>query len=180
MVSGRTNRRAFSTPTPPVKAPLDQLTVWLNDAYSMEKSVLRMLEQHATAAKDIVEIHSRFQQHVAESREHSVRLEECLDLLGQKPSTAKAVLGTIMGMVEGVSTGLFHDQLVKNLLMDYGAEHFEIASYRSLVAAAEELGQPRIAELCRANLRDEEAMAQWLEEEIPPVTRMALQQPAVA
>lgn len=167
-------------PIPPVKTSVDQLTAWLNNAYSMEKSLVRMLESHSAATKDLVEIHARFQQHAAESREHAVRLEECLDVLGQKPSAAKAFLGNLMGMVEGASTGLFHDQLVKNLLLDYTAEHFEIASYRSLVAAAEELGYPRIAELCRANLQEEEAMAQWLEDEIPPVTRMALQQPTTA
>lgn len=146
----------------------------------MEQSLIRVLESHAAAAKDLVELHARFHQHVAESREHAIRLEECLDVLGQKPSTAKALFGNLMGMVEGASTGLFHDQLVKNLLLDYTAEHFEIASYRSLIAAAEELGYPRIAELCRASLQEEEAMAQWLEDEIPPVTRMALQQPMTA
>ncbi len=64
---------------------------------------------------------------------------------------------------------------MKNFLSDYAAEHFEIACYTSLIAAAEELGHPQIAAICRDILRDEEAMAQWLKENIPEITRLYLQ-----
>ena len=88
----------------------------------------------------------------------------------------KSGAAKLSGMAQGASTGLARDELVKNVLSDYAAEHMEIASYRSLIAAAEELAQPRIAELCRANLREEEAMARWLEEQIDGATRAFLQE----
>jgi len=75
---------------------------------------------------------------------------------------------------------MYHDEIVKNFLSDYAAEQFEIACYRSLVAAAEELGQPEIARTCEDILAEEQAMAQWLAEHIPEVTRMMLQQEARA
>ena len=75
----------------------------------------------------------------------------------------KSALSALFGQVQSVSTGLFSDELMKNALSDYAAEQFEIACYRSLVVAAEELGDARVAALCRANLQEDEAMARWLE-----------------
>ena len=118
----------------------------------------------------------RIQRHIAETKTHAERVEQCLQTLDEKPSMMKSGAAKLSGMAQGASTGLARDELVKNVLSDYAAEHMEIASYRSLIAAAEELAQPRIAELCRANLREEEAMARWLEEQIDGATRAFLQE----
>lgn len=144
----------------------------------MELSLAKVLENHANDAKDFPDMQSRIQQHVEETRRHAEVIVECLSLLGEKPSMAKSMMGDVMGRVQGMSTGMFNDELVKNALADYASEHFEIACYRSLIAAAEAVGQQQIAELCEQNLRDEEQMALWLEEQIPEVTRLILQQEA--
>lgn len=97
-------------------------------------------------------------------------------MLGEKPSTIKSAMGNVMGMVQGASSGMFRDELVKNVLSDYASEHFEIACYRSLISAAEELNRPEIAEICGEILEEEEAMAAWLEEQIEGVTHTVLHQ----
>ena len=158
----------------------EQLTTWLNSAYSMEQSLAKVLENHANDAKDHPEMHERIQRHLEETRAHADRVEDCLELLDEKPSTLKSAMGNIMGMVQGASTGLFRDELVKNALADYAAEHFEIACYRSLIAAADEIGHAEISSICSEILRDEEAMAAWLEQQIPEVTRMVLHQATTA
>ena len=155
---------------------VEQLTTWLNSAYGMEHSLAKVLENHAKDAKDHPELRSRMEEHVIETRAHADRVEECLKLLGEKPSAAKAGIGNIMGMVQGASTGMFRDELVKNVLADYASEHFEIACYRSLIAAAEAADKPEIAEICGEILEEEEAMAAWLEEQIDDTTRLVLQQ----
>jgi ferritin-like metal-binding protein YciE len=80
--------------------------------------------------------------------------------------------------MQGPSTGMFRDELMKNALMDYAAEHLEIASYRALIAAAEELGHRDIAVICRSILAEEEAMAEWLAEQVPVITRLMLEEVA--
>ena len=163
---------------PAMKSPIDQLIEWLNSAYSMEVSLAQVLENHANDAEDVPELQNRMQQHAVDTRRHAEVLVECLMVLGEKPSIAKAVMGNVMRRVQGLSTGLFNDQLVKNALADYASEHFEVACYRSLIAAADAVGQPEVAELCEQNLRDEQEMAEWLEEQIPELTRLFLQQEA--
>jgi ferritin-like metal-binding protein YciE len=158
----------------------DQLTTWLNSAHSMEQAQIKVLENHAKDAADHPEIGQRCEQHIQETQRHAERVKQCLDILGEKPSTMKTAMGNIMGMVQGASTGMFRDELVKNCLADHASEHFEIGCYRSLIVAAKEVGQPEIARLCGETLREEEAMARWLEERIPDVTRMTLHQVAHA
>ncbi len=159
-------------------SPFEQLTSWLNSAYAMEQNMAQVLENHARAADDFPELQARLNEHAAESRLHSSRVEECLGLLGETHSTAKSLLGNLTGMVQGASTAIFPDEVVKNTLTDFASEHFEIACYQSLIAAAEETGQTQIAEICREILNDEEAMAGWLEHHIPEVTRAYLNRQA--
>jgi ferritin-like metal-binding protein YciE len=64
--------------------------------------------------------------------------------------------------------------VVQNGISDYAFEHFEIATYRTLIQAAAEAGEPEIERVCRENLREEEAMAAWLAQRIPDVTRQYL------
>lgn len=158
----------------------EQLISWLNSAYAMEQSLIPVLENHAKDAKDLAWVRERDERHLAETRRHAERVKECLDLLGAKPSTMKSAMGNLTGMVQGASSGMYKDELVKNFLSDYAAEHFEIACYTSLIAAAEELGQTRIATICQEILRDEIEMANWLKENIPQITRHFLQQQHVA
>ncbi len=156
----------------------EQLISWLNSAYAMEESLTHVLENHAKDAKDYPEVRARDEQHLAETRHHAEQVRQCLEILGEKPSSTKSALGNIMGVFHGASTGMYRDELVKNFLADYASEHFEIACYQSLIAAAEELGQPQIASICRDILRDEQDMADWLEDNIPEITRTYLQEQA--
>jgi ferritin-like metal-binding protein YciE len=158
----------------------DQLVTWLNSAYAMEESMTQVLKNHANDAEDFPEVRARDELHLEETRRHARRIEECLQLLGQKPSTAKSMIGNVSGKIQGASTGMYRDEIVKNFLADYAAEHFEIACYRSLIAAAEETGNREIANICREILSEEEAMAEWLESKIPEITRTFIHRQSVA
>ena len=156
-----------------------QIVAWLRDAHAMEHSLEQVMIRHVAAASDYPEIQERLQQHLDQTRQHRTLVEECLESLGTKPSLVKAVAGGFMGAVEGMSTGVFQDELVKNALADYAMEHFEIACYSALVAAADDAGLTEIGYTCSEILREEVEMADWLEEQIPVLTRMYLHAPAV-
>jgi ferritin-like metal-binding protein YciE len=77
--------------------------------------------------------------------------------------------------MQSISTGMFTDELMKNALADYASEQFEVACYNALVTAAEELDEIEVAGLCRANLVEDQAMADWLDEQIPRFVRHTMQ-----
>jgi ferritin-like metal-binding protein YciE len=147
--------------------PEEQLLVWLNDAYAMERAQVPILENHAKDAKRLPDVRKMDVEHLEETKQHARDIERCIRYLGEKPSASKKLIGRVTGAMSSIATEPFDDEVVKNFLMDYATEHFEIACYRSLVVAANEAGHPKIAKVCREILREEEKMAAWLEKKLP-------------
>lgn len=150
--------------------PRDQVVTWLRSAHATEKSIEQNLEQHAKAADGHPELQHRLETHLQETRRHMEKVEGCLQSLGEKPSAGKEAMSNLMGNMKAMGEKMFQDELVKNALSDYATEHFEIACYRSLAAGARHAGLPEVARIAEEILRDEEAMAQWLEQNIPTLT----------
>lgn len=155
-----------------------QIITWLRDAHAMEQGQENLLQSQIREARDIPEMQQRLQQHLTETRGHRERVAAALAQLGEAPSAVKSIAGGFMGMLEGLSTAMFRDMMVKNLIADYAMEHFEIACYRALRVAANEAGLTELATTCEGILKEETAMAEWLEEQIPDVTRAHLNAPA--
>jgi ferritin-like metal-binding protein YciE len=149
----------------------DELSKWLNDAHSMEVSIGEVLQKHIKAAEAIPLWHERLQFHLVQTRRHADRIRECIGTLGGTVSQTKTILGDMLGRLEGYSTVFCQDELVKNVLAEYAGEHLEIGCYTALIAAAEELGQTRIAEVCREIKAEEEEMAHWVKQHIAVITK---------
>lgn len=147
---------------------------WLRDAHAMEAGGVVTLTNHAEAAGDYPEVSAKLREHAEATRRHAELLEGRLAALGTGPSSLKEAVGAAFSKVAGVANLPASDTVVKNALGDLAAENFEIASYVSLIAAAEEIGDGETASVCRQILRDEEAMADWLKAQIPALTRQFL------
>ena len=80
------------------------------------------------------------------------------------------LMGNLQAMVHATTS----DEVLKNLFGLYAFEHFEIASYKSLIAMAEECGETEVVQTCRDILRQEEMTAQKLEQLLVPVTKTYL------
>jgi ferritin-like metal-binding protein YciE len=152
----------------------EMLLSWLKDAHAMEEGLIPNLEKHAKDAKEYPQIQARIQQHIGETRRHADLVRGCIERLGSDTSKTKELLGKLQGTMGGVGTAVFGDELVKDLLADYSAEHVEIASYEALIAAARDLGDETTATTCEQILRDEEAMARDIEANLPTVVRDTL------
>ncbi len=151
---------------------------WLNDAYSMEQSISKVLENHVQDAKDYPLIQTQLQKHLEQTRHHAEIIKGCIERLGESPSTIKSGMANITGMLGGVSTGMAKDELVKNAISDYATEHFEIACYTALITAAQDYGDVDTVLACESIRRDEEEMAQWLEQQLPVVVQETLRNEA--
>jgi ferritin-like metal-binding protein YciE len=156
----------------------ETIVAWLNDAYAMEQSIERVLTNHAKDVKDHPEMQRMIEQHKEATARHAEMVKGLLESLGESPSGVKSVLSNVMGTMQGMSTEIAGDEIVKNVLGDFSTEHMEIASYRSLIAAGEMYGDQNIVRTCETILRDEEAMAAWLQQQIPLVTQMYLREKA--
>ena len=79
-----------------------------------------------------------------------------------------------MGFAQAMSGLFVEDEIVKGSMGSYVFEAMEIAAYKSLIAAAEACGDQETKRVCESILREEEAMAHWLDEHLLGITRKYL------
>jgi ferritin-like metal-binding protein YciE len=155
-------------------SPKDLLLSWLNDAYGMENNLAQVLEHQIGDATDYPQVQTKLQQHLEQTRRHADIVKGCIENLGGDTSSIKTGMSEMMGKFQAWSTGMAQDEMIKNALQDYAAESFEVASYTSLIAAAEHIGESRVATACRQILQEDHAMQEWIEQHIPELTNMIM------
>jgi ferritin-like metal-binding protein YciE len=140
---------------------LDSLeTLWveeLRDIYNAENQLLKALPKMAKKAS-APELKQAFKEHLDQTREHVERLEEIFEKLDKKPTgkTCKAM----KGLIEEGSEILEEDG--EEPVLDAGiiaaaqkVEHYEIASYGTVRAWANMLGEEDAAEILQQTLDEE-------------------------
>ena len=129
----------------------DEVVDWLHDAHSMERGLEVALKKHAENDEMHPAVRERVQIHLDETRRHAERIEQCLERLGTSSSTLKTATAQAMQMGQGLMTKFARDERVKDYLSDYGAEYFEVACYKSLIAGARVAGTTEIIPLLEEN-----------------------------
>lgn len=144
-----------------MQTPQDLFLHELGDMYDAERRILQMLPAMATEC-DNDQVRQEFQRHEQETKQQAQNLEQCFQALGAKPP--QTTCAAIAGMKQE------HDSFLKEkpapeilTMFDLGGasktEHYEIASYTSLIEQAQLMGQQECARLLQQNLQQEQAMA---------------------
>jgi ferritin-like metal-binding protein YciE len=137
----------------------------LSDTMSAEHIILKMLPELRKDAQH-PEAQAAFKEHEAETKEQIKNLEQVFKLLGEKPEE------TTCFAAEGLQKEheALHEEEPTPEVLEMGnlggaakTEHYEIASYTTLVQMAKDLGEREAAELLKANLDQEKAMAKRVE-----------------
>ena len=138
----------------------------LRDLYHAENQLLQALPKMAKAASS-PELKQAFEEHLDQTQEHVDRLEEIFDKLGQSPKGKKCK--AMEGLIEEGSEILEAEG--ENSVIDAGiiaaaqkVEHYEIASYGTVRAFANMLGEEDAAELLQQTLDEEGETDQRLTE----------------
>jgi ferritin-like metal-binding protein YciE len=144
----------------------DLLKHELGDLLYAEQLILKML---GTLTKEVKnsEVLARVQEHIGETEEQIQRLRRAFELVGEKAKaeTCQAAVG-----LKAEHDSFKKDENPSKQLLeafDLGnslrVEHYEIAGYRSAIAVATAMGQREVAALLGESLREEEAMASFIE-----------------
>ena len=154
----------------------DTLSTWLKDAYAMEQGIVEILERQIDQFEGMPDAQSMVRQHLELTKNQAEHVRECVERLGDDVSRVKSGMANVLGAVQVMSTAMANDKIVKNVMGNYAIEHFEIASYTILITAAREMGHEDVAMVCQGILQEEQEMADWLEQQLPMVTRQHLSQ----
>ena len=161
-------------------AAREHLLNWLRDAPAMEQQAEQILEAQASRIDNYPKMKARIEQHLEETRGQQRLLESCLERLDSSPSAFKDTLGMMAAMGQSIAGMFAADEIVKGAMASYVFEHMEIASYTTLIAAAQQAGDLETQRVCEQILAQEEAMAQWLLDNLPEVTQTFMARDATA
>lgn len=144
---------------------------WLNNAYAMETDIVKTLESQIDDFDDFPDVQGMVRQHLEESKGHAEKVKACIERRGGDVSDIKSGMANIMATLKGASMEMMHDKAIKNTLVNYATEHFEIASYKSLIETAREVGDTESIPVFEGIIAEEEDMARMIDSEMPNTIR---------
>jgi len=156
----------------------DHLNDWLRDAHAMEKQAETMLTAQADRLEHYPELRARIVQHIEETRGQQSILDGILTRRGIENSILKDLGGKLAAFGQGVGGMMTSDEVVKGAMAGYVFENLEIASYTSLIGAANAVNDTATALACEQILVQEKAMAAWLLDNLPQITAAFLERSA--
>jgi ferritin-like metal-binding protein YciE len=139
----------------------------LKDIYWAEKHIVSALPKMKKAATS-TELQAAFEEHLGVTKTHVARLEKAFELLGAKAQAKKceAMEGILKegdSIVEDTKDGTATRD-VGLIMAAQKVEHYEIATYGSLVQVAKTLGHDDIASLLTETLSEEKEADESLTE----------------
>ncbi len=143
----------------------------LTNQHAVETQAIELLERQVGRLQNYPQMEARMRQHISESREQARRLEDLLSQLGTAESGLKDTMMSFMGNMMAMAHAPARDEVIKNTLANYAFEHFEIASYKSLLTLADLTGHTAAINALRQSLGEEEAMAQWIDDHLAETAR---------
>ena len=142
----------------------DLLEDEIKDLYSAEKQLTKAIPKMAKGSHDD-SLAKAFNQHLRETEEQVVRLEEVGRLLDIKPSGKKCE--GMEGVIKEGAEAL--EEEGEALILDLGiigagsrVEHYEMAGYMTAIGLAERLGAAKAVSLLQKSLAEEQAAEQTL------------------
>lgn len=155
----------------------------LKDIYHAEKQLVKALPKMAKAAT-CQQLAGAFTEHLAETNTHVSRLEAAFESINEKPKVKKCE--AMEGLVEEGGEAIEEDlpDHVRDALLIAAAqkvEHYEIGSYGTLRAWADQLGYEKAKALLTETLEEEKAADSALTKlAFSHINRDAETEPAVA
>jgi len=146
----------------------EMLIGWLKDAYAMERSLEKTVAAYVKDSKEkFPMVAEKLTEHLDETKAQAERIKARLEELDEDVSSLKDIIGQVVGEIQGHAPKIVSDTPIKNAWHAFASEHFEIACYSTIMAAAEKLGDDKTAELARQSMEEEQAMADWAQENLP-------------
>lgn len=144
--------------------------IGLRNAHAMENQALTILRTQAARLDRYPELGRAVAQHISETERQLDRLERLLDGMNESTSMIKDTAMSVAGFASAIANSLAPDEILKNTFANYAFENYEIAAYKSLVTLAEEAGREDAVNPLQQSLREEVAMAEWLDTNIDDIT----------
>lgn len=148
----------------------EHLMHWLRDAHAMEKQAIESVENQVDRLKNYPELRSWADEHVKTAQRNRELIRQCIERRGGSPSTLKNVTMAVVGKFQELTGTVMADEVLKNVIADFSFKYYQIASYKSLIAAAEAANDSETKQVCEGILETYQQQADRLSPYIGQVT----------
>ena len=148
----------------------------LSDIFDAEHRFLQGQHEMLAQATD-PQLKEMLREHITQSEHQAINLETAFRVLNAPREYLACEAAKALVSEAGKSIGMTENGALRDTVIAAAAdkvEHYEIASYRSLVIEARLLGQPDVMALLEENLRQEELTSQRIEASAPLLQQKAL------
>jgi ferritin-like metal-binding protein YciE len=156
----------------------DLYIVGLRNQHAVENQAIELLERQVGRLENYPEMEERMRRHIEESREQARRLEDLLSQFDTSHSRVKDTVMSLVGNMAALGHTVAPDEVLKNSLANFAFEHYEIASYMSLLTLAELAGHGPSRAALQTSLDEEKQMAQWIADHLDPTVRRFVERSA--
>jgi len=148
----------------------------LADIYDAEHQFLQAMQEQLQQATDPT-VQQLLTTHIAQTQQQIQNLNQVFSALGQQAQrqpcdAAKGIVTEGKKLMKECQD----NPALLNLAIgsaDSKVEHYEIATYRDLIAGAQFMNQPQVLQLLQQNLQQEEQTAQLIEQNTPALLQKA-------
>ena len=160
----------------PISTPDEKFMHEVGDIYDAEHRFLEAQQLMLDQASDTT-LKTMIEEHIAETQDQIQKLEQLYALMGQKPKRIKchAAAGLVeegRKTMEETESPALRDCVIA--AAQAKVEHYEVASYRTLLMGAEGMGQKDAVRLIKQNLKQEEQTAKKVEQSSPMLLEKAM------
>jgi ferritin-like metal-binding protein YciE len=150
----------------------------LRNQHAVENQAIELLERQVGRLENYPEMEERMRRHIEESHEQAHRLEDLLSQYDTSHSSVKDAAMSLVGNMAALGHSTAPDEVMKNTIANFAFEHYEIASYQSLLTLADFVGHSAGRGALEISLREEQDMAAWIAEHIAPTVRRFVERSA--
>lgn len=150
---------------------INEVLDWLRDAFAMELQSGRVFTNLVSRAEPYPRLKNKFKEHLEQTYRQQEMLKGCIERLGSSPCIMKDLAGKVIAFGQSVAGMSVTDEVVKAVVSGYVFKQMEVSSYTVLIAACEARGDLETKTACEEILAQEIAMAEWLRENLPLITR---------
>ena len=138
----------------------DLFEIGLRYAYDCEQQLVKKGIPGMIKGASSPELKSALEQHLEETRAHVSRLETVFSQIGAKADTedndvVEEMIDAAEGMISDIDASPLRDAAL--IVAGNQVEHYEMATYGSLIAFAEQLGLGQVVTVLQQTLQEEKA-----------------------
>jgi ferritin-like metal-binding protein YciE len=147
----------------------------LKNAHALERQALELMNRQVERIENYSEVKAKLEQHIQETHQQIGRLESILESLGESRSVLKDNALSLTGNLAAITHAFTQDEILKNSIANFAFENYEIAAYKSLIQLAGATGHQEAEQPLQQTLREEQAMASWVDSHLADVTHTYLE-----